>query len=176
MNTIKRLCALSMMLFAAAMSGCTLADERSQPINPPTGEQPQGDRARVVSIIDGDTIDVELDGQTLRVRYIGINTPERDEACYSEARQANSAFVRDRTVILVRDTSDTDRYGRLLRYVYLDEVMVNEMLVSEGWAESVEYPPDTGYAAQFRDLEQMAARNNRGCHPTGIFNDGSTTR
>jgi len=53
---------------------------------------------------------------------------------------------------------------------------VNEQLVRDGWAESVEYPPDTARAADFRALEQEAAGANRGCHPTGIFDDGSATR
>ncbi|MBK8023591.1 MAG: thermonuclease family protein [Chloroflexi bacterium] len=179
MNTIKKLSfAVLLMGVAFAGSACTLSADvgTNQPINPPTGSVPAGDQARVVSIIDGDTIDVELNGSTQRVRYIGVNTPERDEVCYADATQANNAFVGGKTVILVRDVSETDQFSRLLRYVYVDGVMINEQLVREGWAEAVEYRPDTRHTAGFRDLEQAAARDNRGCHPTGIFNDGSTTR
>ena len=135
-----------------------------------------GETAQVTDIIDGDTIDVDINGVGYRVRYIGVNTPERDETCYADATNANADLVDGQTVTLVRDSSNTDRYGRLLRYVYVGNVFVNSRLVQDGWAESVEYPPDTANAATFRQLEDAAARSNRGCHPTGIFDDGSTTR
>lgn len=141
----------------------------------PTGEI-QGDTAQVTRIIDGDTIDVRIDGVGYRVRYIGVNTPERDEACYNDASNANAALVQGKTVTLVKDVSDTDQFGRLLRYVYVGNTLVNEQLVRDGWAESVEYPPDTARAPDFRRLEREATADNRGCHPTGIFDDGSTTR
>lgn len=140
------------------------------------GESINGETARVVRVIDGDTIDVEINGEEFRVRYIGVNTPERDEVCYAEAVRANRDLVQNTTVTLVKDTSDTDQYGRLLRYIYRGTSMVNEALVRDGWAEVVRYPPDTGYYDRFRDLENEAARAGRGCHPTGIFNDGSMTR
>ena len=135
-----------------------------------------GETAQVTDIIDGDTIDVDINGVGYRVRYIGVNTPERDETCYADATNANADLVDGQTVTLVRDSSNTDRYGRLLRYIYVGNVFVNAQLVQEGWAESVEYPPDTANAATFRQLEDAAARSNLGCHPTGIFDDGSTTR
>lgn len=141
----------------------------------PTGEI-QGETAQVTRIIDGDTIDVRIDGVGYRVRYIGVNTPERDEACYNDASNANAALVEGKTVTLVKDVSDTDQFGRLLRYVYVGNMFVNETLVRDGWAESVEYPPDTARAADFRRLEREATAANRGCHPTGIFDDGSATR
>jgi micrococcal nuclease len=130
----------------------------------------------VTRIIDGDTIDVRIDGVGYRVRYIGVNTPERDEACYNGASAANAELVEGKTVTLVKDVSETDQFGRLLRYVYAGNTLVNEQLVRDGWAESVEYPPDTARAADFRQLEQEAAAADRGCHPTGIFDDGSATR
>jgi endonuclease YncB( thermonuclease family) len=144
---------------------------------PPAAPPPEGDRARVVYVIDGDTIEVDINGARRRVRYVGINTPESDEACYRDATNANRALVEGQTVILVRDQSDTDRFNRLLRYIYLpDGTFVNERLVRDGWAEAVEYRPDTRHTARFRELEVEAARAGRGCHPTGIFNDGTLTR
>ncbi len=127
-------------------------------------------------MIDGDTIDVELNGVTYRVRYIGMNTPERDEPCFQDATDANAALVSGKTVTLVKDTSETDVYGRLLRYVYAGSTFVNEELVREGWAENAVYPPDTKYEDVFHQLEVQARQQNIGCHPTGIFNDGSDTR
>lgn len=103
------------------------------------------------------------------MRYIGIDTPERDDPCYAEASNANAALVAGRSVRLVKDVSETDRYGRLLRYIYVDGVFVNETLIREGWAEAVEFPPDTAYASQFYRLEREARAAGLGCHPTGVF-------
>ena len=135
-----------------------------------------GDSAQVTNVIDGDTIDVRIDGVGYRVRYVGVNTPERDEPCYEDASDANAEWVEGETVTLVKDVSETDQFGRLLRYVYVGTTLVNEELAQDGWAESVEYLPDTAHAADFRRLEREAADASRGCHPTGIFDDGSTTR
>jgi micrococcal nuclease len=110
------------------------------------------------------------------VRYIGVNTPERDETCYSEARNGNAALVQGQAVRLVKDVSETDRFGRLLRYVYVGSTFVNQALVEQGWAEAVSYPPDTAFEATFQQFEVEARNAQRGCHVTGIFNDGSTTR
>lgn len=145
---------------------------------PPNNEPPVivGDMGIVTQVIDGDTIDVNINGTEYRVRYIGMNTPERDETCYQEARDANAALVQGQTVTLVRDVSETDRFGRLLRYVYVNGVNVNAQLVAQGFAEAAEYPPDTAQTASFRELEAQARAANLGCHPTGIFNDGSDTR
>jgi len=135
-----------------------------------------GDTALVTRIIDGDTIDVEMNGVRYRVRYIGMNTPEKDQPCYQEATDANAALLSGKTVTLVKDTSETDVYGRLLRYVYVGDLFVNAELVKEGWAENDVYPPDTKYEDTFHPLELQARAANIGCHPTGVFNDGSDTR
>jgi endonuclease YncB( thermonuclease family) len=142
----------------------------------PGGGTGGGEQARVVEVIDGDTIDVEIDGEVVRVRYIGMNTPERDEVCSREATEANAALVSGQTVTMVRDVSNTDRFDRLLRYVYVGDIMVNAMLVQQGWAEAVQYPPDTAFFDSFVQLEQAAAAASIGCHPTGIFDDGTYTR
>lgn len=137
---------------------------------------PTGNTYRVIRVIDGDTIDVDIDGREHRVRYIGVNTPERDESCYSDATAANRQLVEGQYVRLVKDTSETDRYDRLLRYVYVGETFVNAQLVRDGWAEVVRYTPDTREFGNFRSLEQSAAGASLGCHPTGIFNDGTYER
>jgi endonuclease YncB( thermonuclease family) len=135
-----------------------------------------GVTAQVRRVIDGDTIDVFLDNEVQRVRYIGMNTPERDEACYSEATEANRGLVGGETVLLVKDTSETDRFDRLLRYVYVDDVFVNAMLVVQGFAEAALYQPDDKHYDEFRELEVVAAEQGLGCHPSAIFDDGSYTR
>ncbi len=167
-----------------ALAGCTFGfDSSTQPIDTGSGGSTGGsvdqggDTAQVTRIIDGDTIDVKLaDGTTERVRYVGVNTPESDQVCYSEATQANSLFVKNKTVRLVKDSSDRDQYGRLLRYVYVGDLFVNKALVEQGYAEAVLYEPDHAHYNEFVGLEKQAASANRGCHPSGIFNDGSYTR
>lgn len=133
--------------------------ETGAPADPPPG----GERATVTWIIDGDTIEVAIDGETFRVRYIGLNAPEWDEVCGSEATQANADLVAGREVTLVRDASETDRFGRLLRYVYVDEVMVNAQIVADGWAEANSYPPDVMYDAALAELGADAREDGRGC-------------
>lgn len=135
-----------------------------------------GETGRVVRVVDGDTIDVIIDGTEYRVRYVGANTPERDEPCYREAVDANRALVEGRMVTLVRDRSNTDRYDRLLRYVYVGDLLINAELIRTGYAEAVLYAPDDRFYNDFLALETEARRRGLGCHPTGIFDDGSDTR
>lgn len=128
------------------------------------GEQdqatPSADTAKVIRVIDGDT--VELEGGE-RVRYIGIDTPEtqhptQGKECYgSEARDKNKSLVEGKTVRLESDRSNTDRYDRLLRYVWVDDVLVNQVLVAEGFAFANPYPPDTRYQALF-EMAEVTAR------------------
>jgi len=132
--------------------------------------------ATLLRVIDGDTIDVELNGELQRVRYIGMNTPERGEHCFDEATEANIDLVAGKTVKLVKDVSETDMYGRLLRYVYVGDVFVNRALVAEGFAEAVLYRPDDRHYELFSQLEAEAAQSGLGCHESGIFHDGDATR
>jgi micrococcal nuclease len=119
--------------------------------------------ARVVRVVDGDTIDVRLDGSQVRVRYIGMDTPERDEAYFRVSTEANRELVDGQTVYLERDVSETDRYGRLLRYVYLgDGRMVNELLVEAGLAHAATFPPDVRYAARLQAAQLRAEDARRG--------------
>ncbi len=119
--------------------------------------------ARVTYVVDGDTIEVALDGRTYRLRYIGMDTPERDERFYRESTNRNRQLAGGQTVYLEKDVSETDRYGRLLRYVYLDDGrMVNEVLIQEGLAQAATFPPDVRYADRFRAAQREAQRATRG--------------
>jgi endonuclease YncB( thermonuclease family) len=132
--------------------------------------------ANVLRVVDGDTVDIEINGERQRVRYIGVNTPERDEPCYEQATQANIDLVLGKTVRLVRDKSETDRYGRLLRYLFVGDIFVNKVLVEQGYAEAVLYRPDDQYYRLFSDLEETAAEAGLGCHTFNIFDDGDPAR
>lgn len=123
--------------------------------------------AEVVRVIDGDTIVVRITGEEQTIRYIGIDTPEpyRDgePACFSlEASLKNKELVQGKTVRLESDSEDTDRYDRLLRYVYVDEVFVNAELVRGGYAKKLVIKPNTTHKNQFADLEQTAREQGLG--------------
>jgi micrococcal nuclease len=123
---------------------------------------------RVVRVIDGDTIEVEVWGVKERVRYIGIDTPEtvhpsKPVECFGkEASVQNKMLVEGKEVYMERDVTDRDKYGRLLRYVYVGDVLVNEALVRGGYASVYTYPPDVKYDGRFRDAERSAREESRG--------------
>ena len=119
--------------------------------------------AQVTNVIDGDTIDVRFNDRLYRVRYIGIDTPEAGEDLWDLATARNRALVTGQTVQLAIDVSETDRYGRLLRYVYLPNgSLVNEMLVREGLARVTSYPPDTAQEKRLQTAEAWAQERKLG--------------
>lgn len=124
-----------------------------------------GVSARVTKVIDGDTIDVRLaNGNSERIRYIGIDTPEFDEPCFREATQRNKALLKDRNIRLIRDTNNRDRYGRLVRYICNSEdVFIDAQLIAEGYAEAFRFWPDVRFAEYFLSLEKTAIENQTGC-------------
>jgi endonuclease YncB( thermonuclease family) len=120
---------------------------------------------KVIKVVDGDTIRLD-NGQT--VRYIGIDTPEtvhptKGVECFGqEAKVRNIELVLNKTVRLEKDVSETDRYGRWLRYVYVDDTLINRTLVAEGFAVSSSYPPDIAKQSLFQDAQQSARSANVG--------------
>jgi micrococcal nuclease len=124
--------------------------------------------ARVVRVVDGDTIEVALGGGTDDVRYIGVDTPETVKPgepvqCYGpEASAFNHRLVEGETVRLVFDHELRDVYGRLLAYVYVGDRFVNAALVRGGYARTLEIPPNTTRADRLAGLEQRAGRDGIG--------------
>ncbi len=130
-----------------------------------------GGQATVLRIVDGDTIVVDLDGTEERVRLIGIDTPEsvaedRPDQCYGkEASDELSRLIPPGTaLVLERDVEPRDQYGRLLAYVHraVDDLFINEVLVRDGFAGTLTYPPNDAYAEAFRSLEASARQNGTG--------------
>jgi len=129
--------------------------------------QPQpSDTYRVARVVDGDTI-VLANGE--RIRYIGIDTPETKhpnkpvQYFGKEASEANRGLVEGKIVRLEYDVQRTDRYGRTLAYVYLqDGTFVNAWLVENGYAHVSTYPPNVRYQDRFRELEQKAREAKTG--------------
>ena len=119
----------------------------------------QLEESYVTKIIDGDTI-VIAGGQ--RVRLLSIDTRERGENCYAEAKQRLEEIVLLKNITLERDKEDKDQYDRLLRYIYTNESFVNVQLIEEGLAVAYVYEPNVKYRSQFIEAER-AARNDGGC-------------
>ena len=122
----------------------------------------------VTRVVDGDTIEVDFYGEKKKVRYIGIDTPEIEKAntpaeCYGvEAKKRNNELMTGKYVELVKDVSETDKYGRLLRYVYVDGDFINLRLVEEGYADVFTYPPDVKYAELFKEAKRSAKNEGKG--------------
>jgi len=113
----------------------------------------------VTEVHDGDTIWVRIDGDSFKVRYIGINAPEIGDNLQpfgNEATDYNRQLVENQTVYLVPDVSDTDQYDRLLRYVFVGDTFVNAELVRAGLARAKNYPPDTFYSNFLFEMQDEA--------------------
>lgn len=159
---------LFLLLFVLLLSGCSTQTSTFQ-------------KADFVRIVDGDTIVIDRGQGNETVRLIGIDAPEsvhQDPSRNTEDGRRASAFLADRLkntsiVYLQKDVSDTDRYDRLLRYVWLNQPdteneseirteMINAILILNGYAFQHAYPPDTANDMIFRKFMQEAKENHEG--------------
>ena len=137
--------------------------------------------ATVTRVVDGDTIEVNLSGKNYKLRMVGVDTPEtvhpsKPVQFYGkEASNYTKSQLTGKKVYLQKDVSETDKYGRLLRYVWLSRPMSNEptkeevinqmfnaQLVKNGYAHAYSYPPDVKYIPIFKELEQNARNKGIG--------------
>lgn len=144
------------------------------------------DEAKVIRVVDGDTIHVLFNGQKYKIRMIGVDTPETVhpnkpvEFYGKEASNFTKKSLSNKTVYLQKDVSETDRYGRLLRYVWLSrpssnepdeneivDKMYNAILVKQGYAQAYTYQPDSKYSHIFTRLQHNARENNLGLWSSG---------
>lgn len=133
--------------------------------------------ADVLRVVDGDTVDVSVSGERIRVRLIGINTPEvvdprRPVECFGqEASRRAKEILSEKTVILVPDSSQgtRDKYGRSLYYVFLpDGTLFNDQMIKEGYAHEYTYRTPYAYQAQFKASERQARSAHRGLWQDGV--------
>ena len=145
--------------------------------------------AEAVYVVDGDTLDVQIGSETVRVRLIGIDAPESSHPSQEEnapegdtaAAYLTACFPAGTHLYLEKDISDTDIYGRSLYYVWTElptaemsltqtrEQMLNAKLVWQGYARTMEVPPDTSYSELFARLEENARRESAGLWKTGCW-------
>ena len=128
--------------------------------------------ATVTRVVDGDTVDVTLEGcplEYVRVRLLAIDTPERGQCYYAEATAATRAMVDGARVGLERDVSEWDSFGRLLRHIYTEAgnaqrvgAWVNGELVARGCARVYIVGKDTRYAGALEALQADAQAHGRG--------------
>ena len=98
----------------------------------------------------------------IKVRLIGINTPEYGRYYFDEARELMEILTLGKEVVLERDITDRDKYGRLLRYVYVNGLFVNLEMIERGFANAYTYPPDVKYTEKFLEAERYARSNDVG--------------
>ena len=141
-------------------------------------------QARVVEVVDGDTIKVELtnvpedlaaeltEGSVVTIRYIGVDAPEMQTSEGPAAKALNALLVEDRIVFLELDETHWDRYGRLLAYVYLDaggNLMVNLVLISTPIIGTKAYAGTERYANVFEEADLLPAPQGCGGGPEPPF-------
>lgn len=112
----------------------------------------------VSTVIDGDTIKLK-DGKI--VRLIGINAPEINENCYKEAREKLKSLVGGKEIRLEKDLTERDSYGRLLRYIFVDDLFVNSEMIRSGYAKFIEVGNNKKYSDLFLEMENKAKRAKR---------------
>jgi micrococcal nuclease len=119
------------------------------------------EHATVVKIIDGDTLDVDIAGNTQRVRIFGIDTPERGEPCFAEASSLLTSLA-EHDVYLRTDVRTVDRYGRLLRYVYQPGgLSIDAVMIADGAAHA--WTSDGALRDELVTLEQQTRAQHTGC-------------
>lgn len=124
----------------------------------------------VTRVVDGDTIVVHVNGVDEKIRLTGVDTPESvhpDKTKNVPYGKVSSDYVKDllsgKKVYLEYDVSKTDRYGRILAYVYLEDgVMLNKLLLEEGQGVLLTVPPNVKYADEFVKAEKQAKKNKKG--------------
>lgn len=123
----------------------------------------------VTNVIDGDTFDINT---SERVRLSGINTPETGECYYQEAKNKLISLVLNKIIYLEQDKDNIDKYGRLLRYVYVNNTSINRLLVESGYAKVFDkYNETTKRYEEYKFYEYKAIEQNLGvwnCEKTNL--------
>jgi micrococcal nuclease len=125
---------------------------------------------KVTRVVDGDTIKAIVNGKEEGIRLIGIETPETVDPnepvqCYGPEASAEAArLLAGKRVTLEADPSQDgrDRYGRLLRYVFVNHVNFNQHMIAEGFAHELTYAGPYKYQADFKAAERAARKDGKG--------------
>ena len=120
----------------------------------------------VIRVIDGDTIEVLIDGSNKKIRMIGIDTPElKSKDCFAlDAKIRLTDLIDGKEISLISDPTqdDKDKYGRLLRYVYLDGLDINREMIRRGFAKEYTYNKAYINQVEYRNLQLEASIGDLG--------------
>ena len=117
----------------------------------------------VTHVTDGDTLNVRCDGRKERVRLLQVDTPERDDPLYEESTRALEALIAGRAVDLeLGAAEERDDYGRLLAYVFADDVNLNLAMIEGGWSPYFDRYGAGAYPGEFAQAERAARAAKRG--------------
>jgi len=150
---------LAAILIIFCFYGCGLYCGQDDSLGEYSNQGSEKDKLYVKEVIDGDTL-ILSNGE--RIRLIGINTPESGKYYFNEAKDILEILVLGKEVRLEKDVTDRDKYGRLLRYVYTEDLFVNMEMVKRGFANMYTYPPDVKYTEEFLEAERHARLNEAG--------------
>jgi len=133
-------------------------------------------KCSVVRVVDGDTIIVKYNGENTRTRLIGVDTPESvnpDASRNCKEGKIASKYTKKRltgkTVKIVPGKDPTDKYGRMLAYVYIGKEFYNYKLLKIGYARMMTIAPNTQYVSMFKKAQSYAKKHNRGFWKTGYY-------
>ena len=155
-NALHILVAVGLSLLASCSSGATTENKVL---------------VRILTVIDGDTVDIEIDGRTERARLIGVNTPETKHPtkpieCFGPEASAymTQLLPKGTDVRIERDTEARDRYGRMLLYLYRnsDNLFINLDLISRGYGTPMSIEPNTFHRNDFVHAAALAEASNVG--------------
>jgi micrococcal nuclease len=125
--------------------------------------------AKVLSNHDGDTLTVMLNGKKEKVRLLGIDTAEIQQGDWGKkAKEFTRQMTKGKNIKLLTDVQERDQYGRVLAYVYVDGVFLNQELIKQGYAMLLTYAPNVRYADLLKETQKTARESG-----VGIWNQAS---
>lgn len=132
---------------------------------------------KVISVTDGDTLKIDYNGEEKKVRLIGVDTPEsvspnkeKNNNYGKEASNYTKSRLEGKIISIEFDVQETDKYGRFLAYVYLEDgTMYNKELLEKGYAQVATYPPNVKYVEEFENIQKEARGNNIGFWGEEVF-------
>lgn len=152
---------LAFLMAVLFLSGCSTTID--------TQETTERIKAEITRVVDGDTMKVAIGDKEETIRLLLVDTPETKhpdlpvQPFGPEASQFAKEQLENKQVQLELDVSERDKYGRLLVYLWKDDVMFNELLLQEGLARvAYVYPPNIKYVDQFREIQQEAQQQEIG--------------
>lgn len=119
--------------------------------------------ATILSNHDGDTITVSINGKKEKVRLLGVDTAEMGQGTWGKkAKDFTQGLTKGKTAKLETDIQERDKYGRLLAYVYVNNIFVNLELIKQGYAQLLTYSPNVKYVDSFTKAQSQARQNSLG--------------